>query len=585
MKILIRNGLIIDGTGNPGFQADLLIENGRIEALGGIGEVSGAEVINAAGCWVTPGFINMHSHSDCSAAMYPGMQSTLGQGITTEFAGHCGLGVAPVPEYWIYMFPEKKAFTRVMPEPIGGINPYAFYAIPTDMMRKAFYEAYGEQLDWTSYSSFIDHLKKRGTGANLVLAAGQAHIRLAAMGLDFRRAATEKEIRIMEEALENAIAGGARGLGLGLDYQPGLYASREELLRLMKKTAELGGVVTAHTRSRSHPYYRKEVCFRDGLIEFLELGLLSGAPLHVCHIQNAFDTDSEDCRQTAENVEKTLRILDDYRAKGVQVTWDVIPKHLFGPFHYPMAASLFQPYVEQCGGVEAFSRMLSVGNYREIVETEIRNGNHASRGIFTRFDPKNNPEWGKNYKITQSENRSIIGSTLQQAAGTCDALTFLLDALASDPYLSLMPLGRRPEETPDRDAFVRQTDACIGMDTWTFSYDAQLNDPRMPLECGSPATYCGMTEFLFDRRNTEQPETTIRKLTGNPAKVLGLPDRGILRENAAADVLLIDPEKLTGEEFAADPRRAPEAIRSVFVNGAKAMCGGIPENVLNGRIL
>lgn len=82
----------------------------------------GARVMDAAGKLITPGFINMHSHSDCSAAMYPNMESTLGQDITTEFAGHCGLGVAPVQDNWLYMFPEKRAFTKVMPEPPGAAS-------------------------------------------------------------------------------------------------------------------------------------------------------------------------------------------------------------------------------------------------------------------------------------------------------------------------------------------------------------------------------------------------------------------------------------------------------------------------------
>lgn len=585
MSILIKGGFVIDGTGCPGFFSDVLIENGRISAIVPDFNYQADEVVDASGCWVTPGFINMHSHSDCSVAMYPSMQSTLGQGITTEFAGHCGLGVAPVPQYWIYMYPEKRAFTKVMPEPIGGINPYSFYAIPADAMRDAFRAAYGENFDWSSYSGFIRHLQQNGIGANLALVAGQAHIRLASMGLDFKRPASEDEIRRMEDYLEDAMDAGARGLGLGLDYQPGLFASRDELLRLMKKTASLGGIVTAHTRSRTHEYYGQEICFKDGLEEFLQLGLESGAPLHVCHIQNAYDVTPDEDSLTEAAVARTLRILEEYRSKGVQVTWDVIPKHLFGPFHYPTAASMFQPYVEQCGSVEAFSRMLHVGNYREIIESEIRNGNHASRGIFTRFNPKSSPNWADNYAITKAVDSSCIGKTIKEAAGSEDALTFLLNSLETEPYLAVMPLGRRPVHTPDRDAFTKQDEACIGMDTWTFNYDAMLNEPDLPLECGSPAAYCGMTEFLFDRHETEAPEITIKKLTGNPAKVLGLTDRGILREKAAADITVIDPSALTGEEYAWDPRRAPAAIQDVFVNGEHAVRHGAPSASRSGQII
>ena len=585
MSILIQNGQIIDGTGAAAFDADVLIDGDRIVAVGKALSASGAKKLDASGCWVTPGFINMHSHSDCAVAMSPCMESSLGQGVTTEFAGHCGLGVAPVPEHWIYMFPEKQAFTRVMPEPIGGINPYDFYTVPTERMRKAFREAYGEALDWTTYGEFIRHLRRRGIGANLALVAGQANIRLAAMGLDFRRPATGDEILSMEASLEEAMASGARGLGLGLDYQPGLFASREELFRLMKKTAALGGVVTAHTRSRTHPSYGRNVCFRDGLEEFLQLGLETGVPIHVCHIQNAYDVSPADDAMIEAAVGRTLDMLDDYRSRGVRVTWDVIPRHLFGPFHYPMAASMFQPYVEQCGGVEAFSRMLKVGNYRSRVEDDIRDGRHPSRGVFTRFNPKDNPRWDLGYVITLARDGDLVGKTLRDAAGGRDSLTFLMDALEVDPHICVMPLSRRPSKAPDRDAFASREEACIGLDTWTFSYAAALNAPGMPLECGSPATYCGMTEFLCDRRAVEPPWTTIRKLTGNPAQALGLTDRGLVRTGLVADLLVIDPDALSPDEHAGDPRQAPAGMRAVIVSGSIAMRDGTPTGALAGNIL
>ena len=272
---------VIDGSGKPPFLADVLLQNGTIVSIGANLSCEGALLIDASGKWITPGFIHMHSHADCTAPMYPNMESALGQGITTEFAGHCGLGVAPVPDHWIYMFPEKKAFTRVMPEPAGGINPYSFYTVETDRLRPVFQQVYGQALDWSSYGEYIAHLKRSGIGANLALVAGQAHIRLQAMGLDFKRDATEREICAMEESLSEAMDSGALGLGLGLDYQPGLYASQEELTRLMSLVRARGGIVTAHVRSRGNSYYPKDVGYRDGLIEFLELGLETGVHTHV----------------------------------------------------------------------------------------------------------------------------------------------------------------------------------------------------------------------------------------------------------------------------------------------------------------
>lgn len=582
--ILLKNGTIVDGSGAAPYTADVLISSGRIAKIGKDLEHASANVIDASGKHITPGFINMHSHADCSAAMYPNMESSLGQGITTEFAGHCGLGVAPVQENWIYMFPEKQAFTRVMPEPIGGINPYRFYTVKTDDLRPAFKEAYGEELDWTSYSEYIDHLKRVGTGANFALVAGQSHIRLQAMGLDFKRDATEDEIRAMEESLSDAMDAGAIGLGLGLDYQPSLYASREELLRLMKLVAGRDGIVTAHTRHIPNAYYKKDVNVREGIVEFLELGLESGARIHISHIQNAYESTPENDEMTRVGVAQTLALVEDYRKRGVRVTWDVIPKHAFGPFHYPMASSLFQPYVEQCGSVEKFSRLLKTGNYRSVIESEIREGNHASRGVFTRINPKANPAWASGQKITKARNADLVGKTIQEAANGEDALNFLLDLLAEDPYACVIPLSRRPENTPDRDAFVDCDEATIGLDIWSFDYAARLSDERLPLECGSPATYCGMTVFLQDQKN-RPIEQVIRRLTGNAADRLRLTDRGYIRKGYCADVLVIDFDRFSPNECLSDPRRGAIGIDYVFVNGEVAVEYGKHTHVRSGRIL
>ncbi|MCI8538457.1 MAG: amidohydrolase family protein [Oscillospiraceae bacterium] len=585
--LLIQNGAVVDGTGRLPYPADVLIHGGEITAVAPCMEVpAGARVIDAAGKLVTPGFINMHAHSDCSAAMYPDMESTLGQGITTEFAGHCGLGVAPVERYWLYMFPEKRAFTRVIPEPLGGINPYDAYYVPTSALRAPFETAYGQRLDWSSYGEFLDHLRQVGTGANLALVAGHAQIRLQAMGPDYRREATKEELRTMEAALNDAMDNGALGLSLGLDYEPGLFAGHGELVCLMKLVASRGGMVTAHTRSREHSYYGHSQCFLDGLKEFLSLGRESGARIHVSHIQNGYTVSPEHDGLIRAAVEQTLAELDRARQEGVNVTWDVIPKYAFGPFHYPMAASLFQPYVAACGGCKAFSEKLSIGSYRAGIAGEIRAGNHASKGLFTRFNPKSDPDWDTRQRFTRCTKANLAGKTIREAADGKDSLDFLLDVLAADPYAAVISLGRRPEHTPDRDAFVARPEATIGLDTWTLNYDAALSEGDLPLECGSPATYAGMTVFLDTERAKGVPiQTTIQKLTGNAAKALGLRRRGTVEPGKAADLLVIDWENFLPLEDLADPRHGPCGLDYVLVGGQVAVDHGVHTHVRSGSIL
>lgn len=390
----------------------------------------------------------------------------------------------------------------------------------------------------------------------------------------------------MEDALSEAMDGGALGLSLGLDYEPGLFAGREELLRLMKLVAARGGIVTAHTRSRSHPYYGHAQSFLDGLREFLDLGRESGVCIHVSHIQNGYNVTPAHDGLIRAAVAKTLEELDRARQAGVNVTWDVIPKYAYGPFHYPMAASLFQPYVERCGGCAAFSRALTLPDFRRQVVEEIRTGRHPSQGVFTRFDPQADPAWDTRYRFTRVQRAGCVGKTIREAAQGTDSLELLLDVLTEDPYAAMISLGRRPEHTPDRDAFVARTEATIGLDTWTLDYDAALSEGDLPLECGSPATYEGMTVFLETERDKGAAiEETIRKLTGNAARTLGLTDRGFVSQGLAADLLVLDWEHFSARENLADPRHGPQGLDYVLVAGQIAVDHGVHTHVRSGTVL
>ena len=311
----------------------------------------------------------------------------------------------------------------------------------------------------------------------------------------------------------------------------------------------------------------------------------SGARVHVSHIQNAFECKIESDAMARAGVEQTLALLEDYRKRGLEVGWDVIPRHAFGPFHYPMAASMFQPYVEQCGGVQRFSQLLRTGNYRDILEAEIRSGNHASRGIFTRFNPCTNPAWDTAQRFSKTKDASLTGKTIREAANGRDSLSFLLDLLSEDPYACVISLNRRPEHTPDRDAFVDCGDACIGLDTWSFDYAAALSEGDLPLECGSPATYCGMTRFLEDQRAQRPIGEIVRRLTGNAAERLHLRDRGYIREGDRADVLLLDPTRFKSNENLSDPRCGASGLDCVIVNGEIAVRNGAHTHVRSGEIL
>lgn len=587
----ILHSTIVDGTGGQPYQADVGILGEKIVTVGTLEKDKigpDTRIIDGTGQILSPGFIHMHSHGDCSVAMYPEMESSLGQGITTEFTGHCGLGVAPVPNYWLYMFPEKLAFEKVIPPSVGGANPYGFRMVETEKLRPVFQETYGEELDWSSFGQWRDHLHKRGIGANLYPLVGHGQLRTQILGLDYQRAASEEEISRMCQLLEESIEEGARGLGIGLDYLPGLWADEKELLALFQVVAAHDGMVTAHLRMIPQKNYAQQQTVRKGMEEFLRLTSQAGVRAHISHISPVeTDGQGQPLEESAGAIE-ALAMLEKAKRNGQEVTWDVIPKDCYGPFHYAMLASLFEPYVQACKGLKSFGEKLRIGSYAREIQEEIAAGNHPSKAPFTRINPLANPHWDENQLITGSRVPGITGKTIRQAAEEAGkpSLAFCLEVLSADPETYVLSLGRRPEKTPDRDAFVAVPEATIALDCWTLNYDASLSYEDMPLETGSPDTYCGMFQYIERQKEKgEPPEMILRRLTGRPADILRLKDRGYIREGLQADLVLLDWEQAASAVDWTDPRHAPKGIRFVMVNGKMAVEEGRQLHAGSGKCL
>ena len=207
--LIIRNGILYDGTGSSGYPADLGIRNGFITAVGDLHAADAQAVIDAAGRAVTPGLIDMHSHADCSLPMWPDAESLLGQGITTVFAGHCGMSLAPVTGYWLEQYFEGEALDQVIPQFPGGPIPGIGRVVRTDDLAAPFQKAYGTALDWRSFGEYLQHLERNGIGVNIAANVGHSQLRQQVLGFDARRAATPQETARMCDMLDTALSEGA----------------------------------------------------------------------------------------------------------------------------------------------------------------------------------------------------------------------------------------------------------------------------------------------------------------------------------------------------------------------------------------
>ena len=560
LDLIIRGGSVCDGSGSPIYKADIGIQNEMIAEIGDLSKCEAAQIIDAGGRTVAPGFIDMHSHADCSVPAWPDMESALGQGITTCFAGHCGMGFAPIPRFCLEPYFEAKAYNLIIPQVTGGPIPGMSRVLATEELRPAFLAAYGEELDWSSFGEYVDHLNRVGHGCNLVVNVGHCQLRHQVMGYNANRAATPEEIAQMAELLAKSIDEGAFGLSFGFDYEPSNYAEEDELLALMRVVRNKDAVVTAHMQHGPERRGKVNKSFQvfDGFTEFLELGLKSGARIHVSDIYPAFEVapgPNADILGRAA-ARSSLELIERYREKGVRITWDYLGTHPAACYFFPQLAWRLRPYVTDCGGKRGFVEALEKPWYRDYVINEMRS---------------ERPNWGKDFIIHRCAEKAYEGRSLADIAETLgtDCIAAGIEIIMKDP--DTMCDRRRYTDPAEGHEFVTDEAMSFGTDNGAHDYDfIEQDGPDMPYIIGTPTEFGGMVEYFNTFR--ELPfEAIIKRMTGNSAKALRLTDRGFIKEGMRADIVVLDRDNLRSNLSVGEPRTAPDGVDYVIVNGRVAV--------------
>ena len=326
--IIIRGGQVVDGTGRPGYRADVAVRDGIITEIGDLSGRCAAQVLNADGLTVAPGFIDAHTHSDTFFVEDDSGASRLYQGVTTDISGNCGFSRFPA-----------------LAERLGD-----------DPWRCA------------SFVDFLRKYKKEGCrmGINQAMLVGHGSLREGVIGPE-DRPPTEEELGQMKRLLRRDLASGAWGLSLGLEYAPGCFAGQEELNALGSVVKEYDGIVTCHMRSEG-------LHIQEAIRELLDVGRPSGAHVHVSHLK----LDNYRVHGRADEV---WAMLEAAREEGVYVTADM----------YPYTASCTSltircPQWSLDGGNEALLRILQGPRKQEIIEgirTHYFNAERAETCLFS----------------------------------------------------------------------------------------------------------------------------------------------------------------------------------------------------------
>lgn len=524
LDYLIRNAYIIDGTGKPAFNGDVGIESGKITAVGNLGDAAAAQVIDAAGKWVTPGFIDIHRHADGAVFRNGFGEAELCQGLTAIVNGNCGLSVAP------FGSDHKQEILHYL-DPITGVLPKD---VPTASMR--------------DYLNAIPQ-----TPLSIGMLVGSGILRADACGYQTLHP-DSSDFSNIHRALESALSEGALGVSLGLGYAPECFYTTAELVRALEPLRNGTIPFTVHMRQEGSGV-------TDSIAEMLTVAESLNCPVHISHLK-AMGREN-----WGKKIPEALTLLHRASENGLKVDCDV----------YPYTAGSTQllhilPPEFLTGGTDAITARLMNPAARKVLSERIADGNGFDNiaalagwdGIYltSLYREENCCYLGKNLaEIGEMRRQTPLDACCDLLAAERCMIT-MIDFMASeDDIISIL---KDPLSNVISDA----------------TYPTEGNPhPRVY------GTFTRILERFVLEKKALTPEEAVHKMTAVPARVLSLQGKGLLIPGFDADLCMFDPFALHENATYEDPRRVSTGMELVLVNGEAALINGQLTGRNPGRVL
>jgi N-acyl-D-amino-acid deacylase len=524
-NILIRGGLLLDGSGALGTRADLAIRDGRIAAIGTDLSEGAAKVIDAAGVAVAPGFIDIKTHSDFTLPINPKAESKVRQGVTTEIIGHCGFSVAPA-----------------LPGKVELLRDYLSPSAPWLPFRE---------------TTFADYLASfPATAVNAGMLVGHNTLRLMVMGMA-ERAPHPDELAHMIALLEEALDAGALGLSSGLFTAPGSYAQPDELVALCRVVQRYNAGYFTHLRDESNKVL-------DALGEAIAIAETCGVHVEIVHFKCS-GTDNWGKAQHA------LDMMAAAKARGLDVDCDAYP---YAAGSNPLKNLL--PQWVQAGGVDAMLARLAEIPTRQRMRADIARDGLNNWGRI--------PSWDCVQISISPHLPQHAGQTIGALAAERgeDPIDTVADYLVADKGATRVLVTSISED--DIRAIVASPLALVGSDgNCVATYGAVSQGMPHPRFYG---TFPRIISRYVGELRVLPLELAVHKMTGATAQALKLRDRGLLREGYRADVTIFDPADFKDRATYSDPHQYPTGRRTtVIVNGTIVVEDATHTGALPGKVL
>ena len=527
--LILKGGQVFDGSENESIIGDVAIKDGIISAVepAGVLKPSKAEnVINVDGLVVSPGFIDMHTHSDFTLIADGRAESQVHQGVTTEVIGQCGHSCAPVNS----------------PDVIPRIAPW--------------YTAKAKHDTWLGFGDYLGVLDKIGLGVNVMAFVGHGTIHRAIMGGELQPG-EQDEVADMARLVDKCMDEGAGGFSSGLEYFPGILSAPHHLVPLCEVAAKYKRLYATHVRNRDTHYDL-------GFTEAIATARQSGAKLQISHIQPKFGAPDH-------AMEHTLEMIEQARRHDVDIAFDVIPHDWAHTF---MAAIL--PKWAQAGTIDDVLGRLADKEMREKIKK-----NSQPMWLIVKAE-----KWSDIVLLNATHNKELVGMDFAEIGRmrNCHPYDAVLDILLEEgkDMMACFWTSRSFRDS-DVDLCLSQAECAVISDTVATANEGILKD-----HLGSLSGYGWAARFLQyyvrDREILSLAEG-LAKLTSIPAKRLGLKGRGYLKNGFHADICVFDKVNIASNVTAKTPRRYASGICHVLVNGQFSMRDGTRTPVNAGQVI
>lgn len=527
--IIIKNGQILDGSGNPSYVGDIGIIADTIAAIGDLKNAKGLQEIDATGLAVAPGFINMLSWATESLIEDGKSQSDIRQGVTLEVFGE-GWSMGPLTE-------DSKKDLKDMGD---GVVKY--------------------DVSWTTLGGYLEFLEKKGVAPNVASFVGATTLRINTVGFE-NRAPTEQEMETMRAMVRTAMEEGAMGIGSSLIYAPAFYANTEELIELCKVAAEYDGMYISHMRSEGNR-------FLESLDELIEIANKAKIRAEVYHLKQAG-------KDNWNKLEPAIAKIDSARSAGLHITTNM--------YNYTAGATgldaAMPPWVQE-GGLEKWRERLQDPAIRKKVAIEMSTPTNAWENLMlatASYDDiiligfKNDSlkyQTGKSLaEVAKMRNKSVQETAMDlvvQDGSRVGTVYFLMneDNVKKQLTLPYMSFGSDGESSAPEGVF--------------------LQSSTHPRAYGNVARLLG--KYVRDEKVISLEEA-IRKLTSLPASNLKIKKRGMLKEGYFADLALFDPKTIQDHATFEKPMQYATGMQHVFVNGVQVLKDGEHTGALPGKVV